>query len=468
MNLIIEAFIARHDLIKTGDHLLIAVSGGPDSMALLEFLLEKQAELDLLLSVAHVEHGLRGQASKEDAVFVRDFCEARSLPFYMHAPDVRARREKDKSSIQQAARSCRYEWFSSLMVELGAHKLVFGHHGDDQIETMLMRQIRGSLSGRKGIPVKRQFSSGELIRPFLCVDKISILKYCDRKNIPYRVDLSNEKDDYQRNRIRHHLLPFIKEENAKAHQIFQWQSEVLTEEEEWMKGEAEEILSKITKSKSKNKLTIKKDDLLSIPIALQRRVIHLILNYVTENNTLSFDRHHILAVQNLMGNKVPSASLSLPGNFLVERSYELVQFFMSEDISPFLETGFTRQVLAERGFLDLPIGRLETFSHPEDGNKSDNEMRSSLVLDCDKVELPLFVRSREKGDRISMIGSEGTKKLKDLFIEHKIPRRDRELWPILTDSHDTILWVPFLRRSSEALVDKNSVNIIQVTFTRYT
>ncbi|MGJ9385075.1 tRNA lysidine(34) synthetase TilS [Salipaludibacillus sp. CF4.18] len=468
MNPTIELFISRHELIKTGDHLLIAVSGGPDSMALLDFLIGKQMELELVLSIAHVEHGLRGEASKKDADFVRDFCEARNLPFFLHEPDVLARKQQDRSSIQQAARACRYDWFALLMQDLNADKLVFGHHGDDQIETMLMRQIRGSLSGRKGMPVKRSFSRGEIIRPFLCVDKNAILDYCAKKNIPYRLDLSNEKDDYQRNRIRHHLLPFIKEENSKAHEVFQWQSEALTEEEEWLQGEAEKRLHKITLHKAKYRLTINKDDLLSIPIALQRRVIHLILNYMTVSKDSSFDRHHIKAVQKLLESNDPAASLSLPGFLQVEKSYKLVDFSFSEEGAKPEETTITKQPLTERGVFDLPLGRLEMFSNPEDGMKSDNETRSSMVLDCDKVQLPLFVRSRENGDRISIIGSEGTKKLKDLFIDHKIPRRDRGLWPIITDSHGTILWVPFLRRSSEALIDKKSVNILQIAFTFYT
>lgn len=458
----VDAFILKHDLIGSNDHLVLAVSGGPDSMAMLKFFQNMQSSTSIQLTVAHVEHGLRGEESKKDAEFVREYCQSYDIPFYLHEPDVIERKRQDGISTQEAARNCRYEWFESLMNKIKANKLVLAHHGDDQIETMLMRQIRGSLSGRKGIPVKRAFSCGVIIRPFLCVEKSNLVEFCDVKGVPYRVDASNDRDDYQRNRIRHHILPFIKQENPKAHEIFQWQSEAWTEDEEWLKAEAEASLEKIILQKDTHYLLIDIEKIQNIHLALQRRIIHLILSYLSWNNLTRTDRHHIESVQGLFSNEHPSLILHLPDGLIVEKSYKTLAFANqhSKPKIDFIDT----QMLDIPSEINLPLGKLIVSRKAN----LEEESQVRLTIDLDKVELPLIVRSRKRGDRMSYIGGEGTKKLKNLFIDLKIPKRDRDVWPIVTDSHDTILWVPLLKRSNEALMDATSTNVVYLTYNLYT
>ncbi|WP_416148133.1 tRNA lysidine(34) synthetase TilS [Salipaludibacillus sp. HK11] len=466
MKQVIDDFISKHELIQSGDHLMLAVSGGPDSMAMLKFFQNRQSTARLLLTVVHVEHGLRGEDSLKDAAFIEGYCRSQGISFYLHKPDVKARKELDGLGTQEAARLCRYEWFETMMPKIKADKLVLAHHGDDQIETMLMRQIRGSLTGRKGIPLKRPFSQGLIIRPFLCVEKSYLIDYCEEHDVPFRIDLSNQEGNYQRNRIRKSLIPFMKQENPKVHEIFQFQSEVFAEEDQWMQLQSEAALKEVIDCKETNFLSINQQKFLEIHHALQRRVIQLILNYLSGSEKLLLDRHHIKAIQDLLKKKNPSSILHLPDRMLVERSYEQIIFSNSTYVSERKDDVIVTEVLEIPGVVNLPRGKLTLHESIKDWKTPHGN--GSLSLDLDKVTLPLILRSRKKGDRMSYLGGEGTKKLKDLFIDGKIPKRDRDLWPIVTDSHDIILWVPFLKRSAEAVVGETSTRVIQMTYDIHT
>ncbi|UTR16669.1 tRNA lysidine(34) synthetase TilS [Salipaludibacillus sp. LMS25] len=464
MKQVINSFITKHCLIEEGDHLLVAVSGGPDSMALIHYLIELSNVRKINLSVTHVEHGLRGEESKKDAALVASFCQKHTLPFYLYEANVMKKKHQQAISTQDAARLCRYEWFEHLMHKLGTTKLVTAHHGDDQIETMLMRQIRGSLSGRKGIPVKRIFAGGVIIRPLLAVEKNQLIAYCASHDIPYRKDRSNDEDTYLRNRIRQHLLPFIKEENPKAHQVFQWQSEVLTDEEEWLHHETKRTVEKVITHKTPYKISVSLEAFNEVAKALQRRAIHLILNYLLISHQLQFDRSHIEAILNLIRQEHPSGEVHLPKNITVEKSYESLIF---SNKNPHSEEGSKKKelILPTPGDLEWATG---TISAEVIGKIPFKNDPYDTFIDINKVSLPFIVRTRRDGDRMSFFGGGGTKKLKDVFIEGKIAKGDRDLWPIVTDSHGTILWVPSLKRSNEGVVDDKSENIVQLTYRTYT
>ncbi|WP_280772180.1 tRNA lysidine(34) synthetase TilS [Salipaludibacillus daqingensis] len=463
MKQVINSFMLKHEMLKEGDHLILAVSGGPDSMAMVKFFQDMPSS-SFKITVAHVEHGLRGDESKKDAEFVKKYCQSHHIPVYFHQPNVSERKKKNGLSTQEAARLCRYEWFESLMNKLEADKLVLAHHGDDQIETMLMRQIRGSLSGRKGIPVKRQFANGTIIRPFLCVEKATLVRFCETHDVPYRNDPSNKEDDYQRNRLRHHILPYIKQENHKAHEIFQWQSEAWSDDEEWLQSETEIILEKVILEKNADRLSIDGEILRKTPRALQRRVIHLILSYLSKSVQKKMDRHHIESVKTLLVNDHPSVTSHLPDGIVVEKSYDRLEFRNS--LFDMQIDAIDTQKIAIPSEVTLPLGKLKVSREVRKNLEEKNI--ASLSVDLDEVVLPLLVRSRKKGDRMSYVGGEGTKKIKDLFIDQKVPKRDRDVWPIVTDSHDTILWVPFLKRSNEALVNKSSTQVANLTYELYT
>ncbi|SDZ66293.1 tRNA(Ile)-lysidine synthase [Evansella caseinilytica] len=458
MNQTVNDFIEKHRLIAEDDHLLVAVSGGPDSMALLHFL-TASAKPIRQISVCHVEHGLRGESSIGDLHFVQSYCGEKNIPFYFSRPDVNKCKKERGMSTQEAARACRYEYFEQLMKKLKASKIALAHHGDDQVETVLMRQVRGSLSGLKGIPVQRPFAGGQMIRPFLCVEKNGILQYCSKNRIPYRKDESNESDVYQRNRFRK-ILPFLKQENPKVHEVIQRQSEQLEAEDALLQQLAEEALKEAVVSKTEQLVILKVKHFLNIPIALQRRCVHLILNYLSQDVGQRLSVRHQDDILALLRKDLPSGSIHLPKGLRVEKSYDQCFFSTEDTVQP--EAPDEKKQIPIPGMVRLKQGKIvASLSENDEESAADP---SVFLADIRALSTPLFVRRRKPGDRIAQLGLKGTKKVKDIFIDEKIPKHDRQRWPVIVDHADNILWLPGVRRSNIALVHENSEQILKLVY----
>ncbi|MDG5789999.1 tRNA lysidine(34) synthetase TilS [Evansella sp. AB-P1] len=455
MNQTVKSFIEKHQLICENDHILVAVSGGPDSMALIHYL-HKEHKKNMKLSVAHVEHGLRGKPSLEDLEFVKSYCEKEGIPFYFHQPDVKSIKKEHNFSTQEAARFCRYTWFEKLMGDIRATKLAMAHHGDDQIETVLMRQVRGSVSSLKGIPVKRVFSSGEIIRPLLCLNKDEILTYCEKNNIIFRVDETNETNTYKRNRFRSSILPFLKKENPQVHRTFQRQSEWFKEEDDLLHSLAEERIKDLITKKVKDCITLHINPFISMARPLQRRGVHLILNYLSVDASRYITADHIDDIVTLMSKGFPSGSLHLPNDIIVEKSYNECLFFINTHNEVY--NPISIREIPFSGMVNLKKGKIKaTIANEWEGSNHNNAV---FLADIEKLSTPLFVRSRENGDKMKPLGLKGTKKIKDIFMDAKIPIREREEWPIVVDNRGEIIWIPFLKRYNEALVDEETDRIL--------
>lgn len=210
----VRAFIKRHQLVRSHTTVLLAVSGGPDSMALLHFFYKMRTAWDLRLIAVSIDHGLRGQESLDDLHFVRRACQKRGIEFAGTSLDVPAYQAEKQVGTQKAARDMRYQFFAEQMNLYQADYLAFGHHADDQLETMLMGLIHSaSVKSLAGIPVERAFASGKIIRPFLGVTKDQIERYCRQHALEPRRDPSNASDTYTRNDYRHNILPLLKAKN---------------------------------------------------------------------------------------------------------------------------------------------------------------------------------------------------------------------------------------------------------------
>jgi tRNA(Ile)-lysidine synthase len=228
----VKAFLQHQAFSLASKKIVIGVSGGPDSLALLHYLLAEKETQRLSLAVAHVDHMFRGQESYEDAMFVKEFCEQSAIPFEMTRVNVSEIMGSSGKSSQIAAREVRYEFFLKIMEKYEYPFLALAHHGDDQIETMLMRFTRGSTGvARAGIPFSRPFEKGTIFRPFLGLERADVLDYCQRHNLSPRIDPSNEKSIYSRNRFRKEVIPFLKKENPHVHEHFQRFSDELKSDE---------------------------------------------------------------------------------------------------------------------------------------------------------------------------------------------------------------------------------------------
>ncbi|MHC0039277.1 tRNA lysidine(34) synthetase TilS [Pseudoneobacillus sp. C159] len=438
----VEAFLKRHHLSLKGKRLLIGVSGGPDSLTLLHYLWKKRDLWELEIIAVHVDHMFRGEQSWEEAIFVKETCRKMEVLFEWKQINVTAYMQETGKSPQIAARECRYQYFEEKMHQFQADYLVLGHHGDDQIETILMRMTRGSSGyARAGIPFKRPFARGEIIRPLLAVSRLEIENYCMIHKLDPRRDPSNEKPYYVRNRFRSDILPFLKKENPAVHEHFQRMSEELNQDEKFLEELTVSELNKVMRSRTDREISIEVDQFLAIPLPLQRRAIQLILNYLYRVRPSSLSALHIDLILKLLGQSNPSGQLDFPEGLRIIRSYQQCDFQFGEK-----KAGIFRYELFGPGNIHLPNGdsiHLEYVAQLPSTRGLD-----LCILNPQQIPFPLIIRTRAQGDRIHPKGMSGTKKIKDIFIDAKIPLARRETWPIVTDGEGNIVWAPKLKLSN--------------------
>lgn len=437
----VRAFLKRKGLELKDKKFLVGVSGGPDSIALLHYLWSNKNAFNIEIVAAHVDHMFRGKESFQDAMFVREYCKGRDIPFEMERINVPEYIEKTGKSPQTAARDCRYNFFRKIVKKYNLDYIALGHHGDDQVETILMRLTRGSTGkARAGMPFKRPFAEGVIIRPFLCLNRTEIEEYCIKEELNPRRDPSNEKGVYSRNRFRKEVLPFLRKENPQVHEHFQRFSEELQSDEVYLQELTVQKMNTVMEKKADEEILVDIDAFGAMPMPLQRRGIQLILNYLYKERPASLSASHIESIFSLMKSPHPSGKLNFPNDLHIVRSYRQCHFqFQKEPVQSYQFEVF------EPAIIKLPNGGSIIFEYTDcpDGNLNHN----TLLLDREEVPMPLIIRTRAKGDRMTLKGMQGTRKIKDIFIDHKIPLRERDSWPIVTDSDGRILWVPGLKKS---------------------
>ncbi|MBS4175756.1 tRNA lysidine(34) synthetase TilS [Bacillus sp. FJAT-49736] len=438
----VAEFIKKHELLKKGDALLIGVSGGPDSLALADFLSRKKEYYSISITVAHVDHMLRGEESYNDLKFVQEFCRDRGIHIATGQININELAHTEGKGIEETARKYRYLFFEKTMEKYKLNKLVLGHHGDDQVETIMMRLTRGSSGkGRAGIPLRRKLEYGELIRPFLCITKEEIEEYCHFYELSPRRDPSNQSEEYTRNRFRRRVLPFLKKENGHVHEHFQRFSEEILEDESFLQELTVREMNKVW-NKTDEEISIHIGSFSTMPLPLQRRGIQLILNYLYKENPGTFTAVHMEAILKLLKNPhQPSGKLHLPLGLKVTRSYETCRFLFEKQ-----EENVPYEFRINDGdIVNLPNGfmiHMIKGKHPEK-----NQGNDTICIEVNDIELPLVVRTKRIGDRMKVKGLNGTKKVKDIFIDKKVPIDEREKWPIVTDRKGNILWLPQLKKS---------------------
>ena len=442
----VEQFIERHNLLKKNAVVVVGVSGGSDSIALLHYLWTIKDKWKLTVVAAHVDHMFRGKESYEDLLFVKNFCESFSIPFEGTSVDVPDFIEKHQISSQVAARICRYEFYDRVLEKYNGDYLALAHHADDQVETMLMRMVRGSYGqALAGIPVKRPYNNATLIRPFLCLTKIEIEQYIEEKNLSFRLDPSNNKDDYVRNRFRHHILPFLKKENPNVSERFQTLSDLLSDDQKLLEDYAAKELEKVLIEKTETRVVFAINAFQDIPISLQRRGIHLILKYLYKVIPSNIATIHINQLLSLLWSEHPSGILHFPKGLIVTKSYNHC-ILAIEPKTEKKEQNFTSFSLSVPGEVHVA----NSFSIKAEWIDRIPEKIDGIdffICNPEEIALPIHIRRRKTGDRMTVKGMKGTKKIKDIFIDKKVPRDERDTWPIVEDANGQILWLPLLKKS---------------------
>jgi len=440
-------------MIEKGDIIVLAVSGGPDSIAMLYLMDDLHDELGCSLHIAHLNHCLRGEESDADAEFVKEQALKLNIPITVEKLDVKSM-ITSKESIESGARRIRYDFYRKVMSDVRADKVAQGHTADDQAETILMRLLRGSgTKGLSGIPPIRD---GVYIRPLIEVSRSEVEAYLQDIGVVPRWDSSNLSTEFERNRIRHELIPLLEERfspNMKS--ILQTTAEILRSEDDFLATFTKESFGKcvtffntppnpsqegslpilpFTLKSEKPKIVIRINDFKEQHLAIQRRILRLALESLL-GNLNRYDFRHIDEIMSLMDDGTTGNFISLPRGIIAEKSYGkiIIKFAEEESIKPF---DFIIKVPDETDIPDLGLKIITSFSQSKDYSKETYQK----TFDYDAVKGELHLRNRRQGDRFQPLGMSGTKKLKEYFIDEQIPRRLRDKIPILTDGNN-IMWV---------------------------
>nr|MBI3613873.1 tRNA lysidine(34) synthetase TilS [Nitrospirota bacterium] len=442
--------VARHakatGLIEPGQRLLIAVSGGPDSVALLSVLKELSLAWRLTLYAAHINYGLRGEESEEDARFVARLCDRFGIT--LHCERVTVARKgsvRDRSSLQERAREARYRILTELGRTLTADRIVLGHQADDQAETVLMWMLRGAgVAGLTGIPPIRE---SLFIRPLLGISREAILEYLWSRELPFRLDSSNAKPLYLRNRIRHELLPVMKRLNPSIVEGLARQADILREDDAYLHRLAYEAMVPLVHATDQG-VMVDRTGFLALPLTLQRRILRILLQDLHPRRKGPGYRAIASLLATVFEGRTGS-STTIQG-VLVTHEYGTVRLQPDPPSRMTVNTADDVTILAANS-LALPVpsvtrwpltGQLIRVSlGPRFLPSSQVISRNQACLDLDRVSTPLTVRAWKSGDAFQPVGMGGrTKKLQDYFSDIKLPRQARALVPII-QAQEGILWV---------------------------
>lgn len=440
----IISFIKKHQLLRENVTVIVGVSGGPDSMALLHVLKSLRKKWDLEVIALTIDHQLRGIESTTDSELVEEMCHSWDIPCITHKIDVAAYQREHRVSEELAARKLRYTVYEEEMKKHRAEYLALGHHGDDQMETLLMKLTRvASSTAFEGIPVKRSFANGHITRPLLCVNKQMILNYVQEHAVPYREDATNQDRTYTRNYFRHEIIPLLTRENERLHITAQKLTETMAEDKKYLMEQAEKMVEELIHwEPSSKKISFSNQAFLERPHALQRRAYHLILNYLYD--TLPKDLSYVHEEQffALLNHREGNTYIDFPLSLRVENSYGNIHVYFPGQVPRHLAFHFPLHVPDQ---LELPDGS-RIISELVDAT-TDVFDRNHIFIPFEAVALPLHIRTRKPGDRMTWNGLQGTKKLKDIWIDAKIPTNERDSWPIVTDDNDRIIWLIGLKKA---------------------
>ncbi len=415
------------------DVIVIGCSAGPDSMALVDMLLNIRERYHLFLIIAHVNHNVRVE-SNDEASYIQQYCLINNLCFESMVIE-----NYGDDNFHNEARNIRYNFFDSLVHKYQANYLMTAHHGDDLVETVLMRIVRGSsLSGYSGFKMIVDMGDYKIVRPLINYTKSELEEYDRENNIKYFIDSSNDKDKYTRNRYRKNVLPFLKMEESNVHRKFLKFSEMLNEASVFIDKERDKALKRVIRDNNVLINKFKCED-----SYMQKEIIYYLLSSFYQDDLILVNDKHIELILNLLYSNRANSFVNLPNEVIAKKSYNMLELKRETDEITSYEIEFDN-------YVSLPDGHIIERIY----DTSDNS-NAICRLSAKDVLLPLVVRTRKVGDRMFLKGVDGSKKVKDIFIDKKIPLEKRDSWPIVVDSRGKIVWIPGLKKSK---FDKRKVD----------
>ncbi|MGZ3594084.1 MAG: tRNA lysidine(34) synthetase TilS [Syntrophales bacterium] len=458
-----DAIEANH-LLDHEEKVVVAVSGGPDSIALLKVLEMLSHEYRLTLIVAHLNHGLREDAPSEER-FVRKMAQDMGLLFESKSLDVASLRKVSGKCMEDTSREARYDFLNDVAKKHGARKIALGHHMNDQTETVLMNFLRGSgPSGLKGMLTSRD---SRYIRPLLAATRDEITSFLASHGLPFVTDASNADQRYLRNRIRHALVPELKARyNPNLDEGIRSMAEIMRVENEYMKMATDKVLLAWGITSGDSEFRIRISDFLEYHEAIQRRIMKHLLEWLSPHGK-GIGFRHINAALELIRSDRPGAYVNLPCDIEVRREYGVLVISKKEVCDKGILNKRCDDLYYEvtpPASVKMPkLGKTMIFKFAKDPIDVKANTRDAVLMDYDRISPPLVIRTVRPGDKIQPLGMRGMKKIKSVLIDEKIPRRHRREIPLLLDQ-DAVLWIAGLRLSERVKITEKTRQILEVEF----
>ena len=442
----VKAYVIKHGMLEYSDCVIAGVSGGADSICLLCMLIELQEEYGLKIIVVHVNHLLRGEEAKADELYVKRFCSSYNIPVYVSCQDVKSLAKERGLSQEEAGRDARRAVFKEAADKYGADKIALAHHMDDNVETLFLNIARGTgLKGLGGI----QPVNGLYIRPLLGVKREEIEEYLRKKGIRYCIDRTNYSDTYTRNRIRNHVIPYMSQEvNEKTVEHAAALMEQMNGLYSYIWSEAEKYYGRSV-HKHKQGLVIEEGPYMHVPEVLKGYVIHMALSRAAGKKK-DLESAHIKEIENLWKRQT-GKQISLPYGILARRTYEGIFIGCPGGEE---EKTWKQEIKAEYRVIECD-GKPVAFP----------QTPYTKWFDYDIIKNSVIIRNRHAGDYITIDNKGNTQKIKNFFINQKIPKEQRDRIMLAADGNH-IMWVIGYRQNQAYQVTEHTRRILELKIDR--
>ena len=458
MKELVRETIEKYDLIDRFDKVVIGVSGGHDSMTLLYVLYSLKEELEFDIAVAHINHGIRGKEADADEEYVRGISKELGLEFYSYKANMDEYAREYKLTSEEAGREIRYDFFRRTLKEANARKIAVAHNKDDQAETLLMRFMRGTgIDGLRGM----EFKARDIIRPILAVERSKIEKYCEDMNIDPRIDKTNAMPIYGRNKVRLELIPYIEDTfNSAIINTLSRTSEIMKTDSDFLMEYTKNQYEKFLKKTSKSSVVLNTLGVKSLHESIKTRVIRHAIE-VLNTNLKGIEKKHIEDILDLIKKNETGKQINIINNIVVRISYEdliIEKNIEAKDIR-------FKENIDENGTVVIEelASKIKASIYSKEDVNIDFNNKLVKCFDYDNIKSVIYVRNRKNGDRFSPFGMKGSKKLKDFFIDEKIPKEERDKIPLVLDGEE-IIWVVGLRISENYKVSSNTKNVLVLEY----
>ncbi|MCG2710891.1 MAG: tRNA lysidine(34) synthetase TilS [Candidatus Omnitrophica bacterium] len=457
--------IKKHNLFAMGDRLLVCVSGGPDSVFLLHCLKDLREKYKLKLFIAHVNHKLRGVESDAEEAFVYKLSLSLKAPFYKCSVPTELIAGKEKLTLEEAARNLRYKFFTNNCHIHKIKKIILAHTKDDQVETIIMRMLRGTgINGLCGMRFESRLRKFRLIRPLLEIEKQDILDYLKKNKIKYMIDSSNLKTEYFRNKVRLEIIPMLKHYSPQIKENIFRIGETAKQTEDILREKVKKFFAKIVTIKKEKGLFVNKQLFLKLPLVLRYGVIRKAIGDL-KGDLNGIDFKHVQIVDDfILKFDLKGKHLDLPKDIFVEKSREFVCFWeKNKKTARSFKMG--SRILHLDKELRIPELNLCLKAAKVEKAKVEKNLKNHSAnveyFDLDTMALPLEVRLRKTGDLFYPLGDKGKKKLKKFFIDQKIEDKQKDCTGLVVSS-GIIAWVIGLRLGDPFKVTKKTKRILKI------